>query len=831
MKFCALDLEGTGLDPKKDSITEAGAVLFEITKTGQFRFLEEFTQLVKPKIPIPQFIQDLTNISEADVKNAPEWEEVMPRFKKFVGDYVIVGQNISFDLAFLASHGLDFKQDSIDTKEVAQVFCPKAEFYNLEYLMRFFNILLENHHRALDDSKSAAILLYEIMKSFQNLPASLRKDATKLLKSSDLVYRDLFILMNSLGTRDKKLVVGKVTEPISKPIENLKQGALFDEENLVSKEALDFSEIYDKKGTFFVDVPFDLQGLESVENFLRGKKSLKNILLSLPNFEFEQVKKDAKKNGYAVFDRIENYFCEYQFNKLLNLKKPSNSLTQFLLKILVWKDTADKKNILSLPLSGEEFVFRKLITGHIEICESHKLKKGETCELAKILKSYKSSEKVLTSHEAWQEYVKIESHKFNFALFWDVYNLEKEINIKATNVLSLKQVRSIVGLFYDPQNSTGVLSGAEKRIKGMFSEIFNDIDLSFGILEMSLQAAQIVSNQRVIDQDFRESEVFLKPQQAFTKLAKKIDLLVEAVKHLENENPDLKLFTTELLYVSHFLTEVFVSPSANVLHWLDAYRGQVKLKYRNKKFSSSYLGQADTLAITGSFSSKTVQDYYSDFLEVINAEVIKLKTKKTILQVFLPEGFPSPKNPNVQKATLDFLQKLIPKFKGRTLVLFSAQKNLEHTFETLPKKDWKKRVVAQRISGHQWKNLEFYSKQKDPVWFLTVHNFLRNQFVLPRTDRLIVLRIPYDVPGIFEVLYDKDTVFSDFIMPKTVVRIGQIVSRFINSGETRVGEKQIIFLDQRITQDYNSSLLSPLSTYFNSDFFNFSEKDLDKLFK
>lgn len=70
-RYVALDLEMTGLSPKRDRIIEIGAVLVE---NGDARAV--FSRLINPGREIPERITEITGITEADVRNAPYVEEI-----------------------------------------------------------------------------------------------------------------------------------------------------------------------------------------------------------------------------------------------------------------------------------------------------------------------------------------------------------------------------------------------------------------------------------------------------------------------------------------------------------------------------------------------------------------------------------------------------------------------------------------------------------------------------------------------------------------------------------------------------------------------------------
>ena len=94
--FCVLDLETTGGSAANCEITEIGAAKF---RGGDV--IGTFQTLVDPGSPIPPSITILTGITHAMVIDAPRIESALPTFLEFIGDSVIVGHNVRFDLSFL----------------------------------------------------------------------------------------------------------------------------------------------------------------------------------------------------------------------------------------------------------------------------------------------------------------------------------------------------------------------------------------------------------------------------------------------------------------------------------------------------------------------------------------------------------------------------------------------------------------------------------------------------------------------------------------------------------------------------------------------------------
>jgi DNA polymerase-3 subunit epsilon/ATP-dependent DNA helicase DinG len=167
--FVALDLETTGLDPKRDQIIEIGAVRFQ----GN-RILDQFITFVNPGRAIPLRIQQLTGIRHSDVVKAPTLAAIAPELLAFVGADVtaVVAHNASFDMGFLRAAGIHFQRPVLDTFELATMLLPNADSYSLAELCHTLQIALGEAHRALDDTLATAELFMRLNDRLTALPAA-----------------------------------------------------------------------------------------------------------------------------------------------------------------------------------------------------------------------------------------------------------------------------------------------------------------------------------------------------------------------------------------------------------------------------------------------------------------------------------------------------------------------------------------------------------------------------------------------------------------------------------------------------------------------------------
>jgi DNA polymerase-3 subunit epsilon len=162
--FVVVDLETTGGAPGTDSITEVGAV-----KVRAGECLGTFQTLVNPGRAIPPTITVLTGITESMVARAPRIESVLPALLEFMGDAVVVGHNVRFDVGFLQA-ALEragrppLSGPTIDTVALARRLVrdevPDCRLGTLADRLRLSH---RPSHRALDDALATADLLHVLL--------------------------------------------------------------------------------------------------------------------------------------------------------------------------------------------------------------------------------------------------------------------------------------------------------------------------------------------------------------------------------------------------------------------------------------------------------------------------------------------------------------------------------------------------------------------------------------------------------------------------------------------------------------------------------------------
>lgn len=179
--FCVLDLETTGGSPANCEITEIGAVKY---RGGEL--LGSFQTLVDPGQAIPPSITILTGITHAMVFDAPRIESALPMFLEFIGDAIVVGHNVRFDLSFLNAAAIrlgygHLENKSVDTAALARrLIRPEVRNLRLQTLADHFRSPVTPVHRALDDARATAHVLHGLLERVGSLGVTNLDDLLQL---------------------------------------------------------------------------------------------------------------------------------------------------------------------------------------------------------------------------------------------------------------------------------------------------------------------------------------------------------------------------------------------------------------------------------------------------------------------------------------------------------------------------------------------------------------------------------------------------------------------------------------------------------------------------
>lgn len=174
--YVVIDTETTGLDPSKDELIEVAAL-----KICNGEISGSFQSLLRPSQEVSGFVTQLTGITNEMLTGAPCAEEIWNDFLEFVGDDIIIGHNIRFDINFIYDYsvkyqGIPFGNDFVDTLYISRQYIHDVPNHQLSTLADYFHFSAVNAHRALANCE-VANQIYLALKNISSEISDVRQDS------------------------------------------------------------------------------------------------------------------------------------------------------------------------------------------------------------------------------------------------------------------------------------------------------------------------------------------------------------------------------------------------------------------------------------------------------------------------------------------------------------------------------------------------------------------------------------------------------------------------------------------------------------------------------
>lgn len=161
-KFAIIDIETTGTTALRDKIIEIAIIILE--KDVE---VARYSTLINPERSIPLEITRITGITNSMIEDAPRFYEVAKDIIKHTEGCIFVAHNVHFDYSFIqkefAELGYDFTRKKLCTLQLAKRNFKGLHSYSLGNLIKYFDIAVDNRHRAMDDTVAAAEIFKRIL--------------------------------------------------------------------------------------------------------------------------------------------------------------------------------------------------------------------------------------------------------------------------------------------------------------------------------------------------------------------------------------------------------------------------------------------------------------------------------------------------------------------------------------------------------------------------------------------------------------------------------------------------------------------------------------------
>ena len=161
LRFAVVDVETTGFSARIENVIELG---ISVQLGG--REVQSFSSLVGPAVPVSPFITRLTGLRQSDLRTAPLFADIVTSVARcFDGVDFVVAHNVAFDRAFLEVAFVECRRDFppllpwIDPVPIAR---KHLGFAKLGRVAAHYGIAHDRAHRALDDARVTATVLYRL---------------------------------------------------------------------------------------------------------------------------------------------------------------------------------------------------------------------------------------------------------------------------------------------------------------------------------------------------------------------------------------------------------------------------------------------------------------------------------------------------------------------------------------------------------------------------------------------------------------------------------------------------------------------------------------------
>ena len=156
-RFVVMDTETTGFHVYAgDEMISISMLEYKgLNPTGR-----EYTQLINPKRLIPAETTAIHHITDQDVADSPDIASVLPEIAEFIGDAVLIGHHINFDIRFLNKYlkreiNCQLRNPYLDTMLLFTSHTGRIGQYSLEEVADCCKIKVVDRHTARGDALMA----------------------------------------------------------------------------------------------------------------------------------------------------------------------------------------------------------------------------------------------------------------------------------------------------------------------------------------------------------------------------------------------------------------------------------------------------------------------------------------------------------------------------------------------------------------------------------------------------------------------------------------------------------------------------------------------------
>ncbi len=574
--YVAIDVETTGLDPQRDRIIEVAAIVFRNND-----ILDEFTTLVNPQQDIPFHITQLTGITTEMVMDAPSMFKVRPRLQSLIGDHVLIGHNISFDLGFLREERIGIGNHRVDTVTLASILFPQAGRYNLASIARHLKLPDAQNHRAYGDAEQTLELFLALKEEALKLDLAQIEEVVRA--GNNLGWPETIFFEEVLSqktkhafeeSRSKKGHLARLFQPeklIGTPIVPAEETTCLDVELIAGmiQPGGNFSQVFED----FEYRPQQIEMLKIVaETFNRedhvlveaGTGTGKSIAYLLPaafwahlngrrvvistntiNLQDQLINKDIPELQRALPFEVRaavrkgrsNYLCTRLFQQMRHSGPGNADEMALFARILIWLPRTKSGDIaeINLRMQGERMAWSRL-NGENATCTGDQCA-AENCPLHLARRRAEQAHLVIVNHALLLSDVANQGHILPFfedLIIDEAHHMEAAV----TNGLSFEADKRFLSTILDEviKPRAGLIADVQRRAQAALPPEFID---KFDSMANQLRFEAQVAAER-LDEFFSSLQYFLDGQiKGSSQFAQQIRLLPGLRKQPDYDEIDM----------------------------------------------------------------------------------------------------------------------------------------------------------------------------------------------------------------------------------------------------------------------------------------------------
>ncbi len=184
--YTVFDTETTGLNPEGgDEIISMGAVRIVNSRVV---YQDIFEELINPKRDIPIESYKIHGINYEMLRDKATIDKILPRFKKFTANTVLLGHNLAFDMKMLkvkeATTHIRFENPILDTLLLSAMLHPVHQQHDMESIAKRLGVNIMGRHTALGDAITTAQIFLKLLPILNSNGILTLKDAVKASKKT-----------------------------------------------------------------------------------------------------------------------------------------------------------------------------------------------------------------------------------------------------------------------------------------------------------------------------------------------------------------------------------------------------------------------------------------------------------------------------------------------------------------------------------------------------------------------------------------------------------------------------------------------------------------------